>query len=123
MRQHKIPLSELNNCVTPHVKTFEDELDEILYELVGDVVDDVLNAFDEVLSENNYTDLIESICEDAVKIFRVKMTKILDADKIVERLQESICEDADVNLAIPLTVCEGRLGLITLCMIEGKETT
>ena len=109
MRKHKIPLSELNNCVAPHVKRFEDELDEILYELVGDVVDDVVNAFDEVLSENDYDDLIESICEDVVKIFRAKMVKVLDVNKIVERLQESICEDADVNLTIPLTVCDGKI--------------
>lgn len=109
MRQHKIPLGKLNNCVAPHVKTFEDELDEILYELVGDVTDSAVNAFDEVLSENDYTDLIESICEDVVKIFRAKMVKVLDVDKIVERLQESICEDADVNLTIPLTVCGGKI--------------
>lgn len=109
MRQHKIPLSELNNCVAPHVKEFEDELDEILYELVGDVACSAVNAFDEVLSENDYDDLIESICEDVVKIFRAKMTKILDVDKIVKRLQESICEHADINLSINLTACDGKI--------------
>ena len=109
MRQHKIPLSELNNCVAPYVKEFEDGLDEILYELIGGIACSAVNAFYEVLSENDYTDLIESICEDVVKIFRAKMTKILDVDKIVERLQESICEDVDVNLGTPLSICDGKI--------------
>ena len=109
MRKHKIPLSKLNNCVAPHVKVFEDELDEILYELIGDVTDSAVNAFDEVLSENDYTDLIESICEDVIKIFRAKMVKALDVNKSVGRLQESICEHADINLGVPLSVCDGKI--------------
>lgn len=109
MRKHKIPLSELNNCVAPHVKEFENELDEILYELVGDIACSALNAFNEVLYENDYTDLIESICEDVVKIFRAKMVKSLDVNQIVESLQESICEHTDINLGIPLTVCDGKI--------------